>query len=116
MNETIKEFDDLINIGSLSKDIKIGKHVVTIRTLSYDEYSDMVKGVSKDTTTLEAQTLVIARAINKIDGKDIGMELKMKLLKSLQVGLIGVLTSEYEALVEEQSNVYEEVKKNSSTK
>lgn len=114
MSEVITEFDDLIDVGVLHRNITIGKHVVTMKTLSYEKYTEMVTGVDKGANAMDTQVFVLANSIEKIDGKDVSMETKTRLLKSAQIGLVNLLTSEYEKMLEEQGKLYDDVKKNTS--
>lgn len=114
MNEAVNEFDDLIALGALHHDVKVGNHTITMQTLSYDTYSNMVAGIDQGKSAMDTQLFVLSNSIEKIDGKDVSMETKMRLLKSAQIGLVNLLTSEYEKLLEEQGKLYDEVKKNTS--
>jgi hypothetical protein len=114
MNEPTVEFDDLINMGAMSREVKIGAHTITLKTLNYNTFTDMVTGVEKGKSAMDMQVFVLANSISKIDGKDVSMEAKERLLKSAQMGLVNLLTSEYEKMLEEQGKLYDEVKKNTS--
>ena len=114
MNEEITEFDDLVALGALSKDIKIGAHTITMKTLNYDTYSGMIAGIDQGKSAMDTQLFVLSNSITKIDGKDVSTETKMRLLKSAQIGLVNLLTNEYEKMLSEQGEIYEDVKKNTS--
>ena len=114
MNELITEFDDLVNIGSIRRNIKVGTHEITMHTLNYETYAGMVAGIDQGKNAMDTQVYVLSNSIEKIDGKDVSMETKMRLLKSAQMGLVNLLTSEYEKMLEEQGKLYDDVKKNTS--
>jgi len=108
MSETLKEFDDLLNIGVASSSFTVGSHVIAMKTINYE---DMI-GVSGEGANL--QTELLARSIQTIDNKPVELATKLLLLKKAQVGLVNLLMAEYEKMIGEHDKVYEGVKKNIS--
>jgi hypothetical protein len=114
----MNQFEDLINMGRLSKDITIGKHVIKITTMDSETQSSVIGKVSQDLPDAQkvdiAQRAMIANSIEAIDGKLMSFEDKMALVNKFQPALINILFSEYESLLVEQNGIFEEVKKNIS--
>ena len=117
--DIIKEFDDLINVGHLTKTVKLGEHSFVLQTLSSAEYVSLMKKIpSKETTQGEGfealQRITLAHAIMSIDDRPLTYEEKDRLLSLLQLGVSNALYDSYTALVDEQNKLIEESKKNSS--
>lgn len=109
MNEILKEFEDLITMGAVTKEVKIGNHIVVLSTLDYDSYSNVLIKSEDSKSDLN----ILASAIVSIGGKKLSYDDKKTLLNLMQLGTIGLLSREYEKLVKEQNDKYEDVKKNS---
>ena len=115
----IKDFDDLISMGHMTKTVSIGSHVFALKTLSSGEYVSMTKKFPDNSPMTEAekfeamQRLTLAHAIESIDGKSLSVEEKDRLLSLLQLAVSNMLYNEYMDLVADQSKKLEDAKKNS---
>jgi len=116
----IKEFDDLIHMGHLSKTVKLGAHEFVLKTLSSGEYVALTKKIPDGPAITQAerfealQRLTLAHSIESVDGKSPTVEEKDRLLSLLQLAVSNVLYDAYMDLVAEQNRQLEDAKKNSS--
>jgi hypothetical protein len=115
----LKNFNDLAEIGSVRKTVKLGSHSVVLHTLNSQEYSamaekigDEVAGTAKRFESLQREMIIAA--IESIDGEKPSYADKASLLGMMQIGLSNMLYEEYGSIVEEQSKIIEESKKNSA--
>ena len=117
-NELVKEFADLLNIGSVTRDVVLAGHTVKLRTLNFDEQSRVLDGIPTDAKDIRRMDIVqkelLAAAIESIDGKKLTKEEKITLLGTGQAAFCNLIFSEYEQLLAEQSKSLEDLKKNSS--
>lgn len=117
--EELKEFEDLVNLGAVTRTVKVGGYEIELKTLSSFEYSKMTERIRDDFPThskrLEAmQREIIAAAIYTINGKRLSLEAKQTILSTSQLGLANMLYTEYSSMVDEQSKMLESAKKDSS--
>lgn len=118
----IKDFDDLILMGQLTKTVKLGAHEFTLKTLSSAEYVSLTKKFPDNSPMTQAekfeaiQRLTLVHAIVSIDGKTPSSEEKERLISLLQLAVSNILYEEYMDLVADQAKTLEDVKKNSSQK
>lgn len=114
--DIVNEFGDLLGIYGVIRDVKVGSHVIRMRSLTYDEQSIVLGSVPADAKNkLDViQKELLVAAIETIDDKKIDSEQKRFLLGNGQAALCNLLFNEYEALMGEQSKLLEDVKKNSS--
>jgi hypothetical protein len=116
----LKAFDDLIQMGQLTKTLKLGAHEFKLKTLSSGEYVAMTKKIPEGQTTGQAekfealQRITLSHAIEAIDGQTLSVEEKDRLLSVLQLAVSNILYDAYMDLVTEQNKQLEDVKKNSS--
>lgn len=118
--ELVKEFGDLLTMCGVTKVVKFGTHEIVLKTLTYDEQSNIMEAMSsvadgKDTKRMDiVQKELLAASIETIDGKTLTKEQKLFILGNGQAALCNMLFNEYEALIGEQNKTLEDVKKNSS--
>jgi hypothetical protein len=116
--ENVKNFDDLINMGAVTKVVKLGTHEIKMRTLGFDEQSsisDNIPETSKDSKKLDIlQKNIIAESIVSVDNVVLSKEEKMAMIGKMQNGVVNFLFNQFEIMVGEQSKILEDVKKNSS--
>jgi hypothetical protein len=116
----MKDFNDLFEIGRVTKTIKIAGHEIVMHTLNSNEYSAMAGALKEDdgvglSKRLEAlQREIVANAIETVDGKKLNSEEKSALVGMMQIGLSNMLYDEYGKMIEEQNKVLEDSKKNSA--
>lgn len=115
----LKEFDDLINLGRVTKAVKLLSHEIILGTLNSKEYALAMSRVSASGQTdgdrLEStQREVVIAAIRTIDGKELSYQDKHNIVSAGQLALSNLLYIEYISLVGEQSKVIDDAKKNSS--
>ena len=114
----INEFDDLINLGKVNRKVKLLGHEITMETLDSGSYSQAMSQVPdnvSDSKRLESmQREIVGASIKLIDGKPITAETRKKLMANSQLGLSNILYNEYLGMVQEQSKILEDAKKNSS--
>ena len=116
----IKEFDDLLNIGQVTRVVELGGHKFRLKTLNALEYNKLMERTREHEKLTQGQqfeslqrwTLVFA--LESIDDKALNIEEKNKILSMSQVGLSNRLYEEYVKLMEEQTALLSESKKNSS--
>jgi hypothetical protein len=119
MSFDIKEFDDLLNFGSVSHSINVAGHEIALRTLTGKEHQDAMRSVPDAGSTTESERLdviqreIVAAALQSIDGKRLSQEEKSELLKAGQLGLSNVLYVEYIQMIDEQQKRLDTVKKTS---
>lgn len=114
----LNEFDDLVNLGKVTRKVRLLGHEIVMETLDSGCYSQAMAQIPdnvSDSRRLEAmQREMIGAAIKTIDGKPVSVEMKKKLMANSQLGLSNILYSEYISMVEEQGKILEDAKKNSS--
>lgn len=115
----LKEFDDLINLGRVTRAVKLLSHEIILGTLNSKEYALAMSRVSASGQTdgdrLEStQREVVIAAIRTIDGKELSYQDKHNIVSAGQLALSNLLYIEYISLVGEQSKVIDDAKKNSS--
>jgi hypothetical protein len=116
----LKDFNDLADVGRITRTIRVGNHDIVMHTLNSNEYSAMAGNLKDDdaigmTKRLEAlQREIVAHAIESIDGKKLSAEDSVALVGMMQIGLSNMLYEEYGKMVEEQNKVLEDSKKNSA--
>ena len=115
----INEFDDLMNLGKVTRTIKLlGKFEIELVTLGSGEYSNAMSRVPDglpDSKRMECvQREMMAEAIKSINGKSVEYEKRIKILTGGQLGLSNLLYGEYLMMVDEQTKIIEGAKKNSS--
>jgi hypothetical protein len=112
-------FDDLKTMGCVTKTLKIGAHEITMRSLGYEEQSQIVANIPdgiKDARKYDLiQKEMLAAAIESIDGTTLPLEEKVKLLGESQTALVNLLFAQYEQLLTAQTEIIEDVKKNISS-
>lgn len=116
----LKEFDDLINLGRVSRTVSLGKHSIVLDTLNSGEYADAMSRVPQGGSVLDSDKLeamqreIVSAAIRTIDGKELSSEDKTSIVSKGQLALSNLLYSEYVSMIEEQGKILEDAKKNSS--
>ena len=114
----LKEFDDLINLGRVTRSLKLGSHEIVMGTLDSKEYAAAMTripaGASDGDKFEMLQREIVAAAIKTIDGKTLPQQDKVGIVTASQLGLSNMLYVEYLSLVEEQNLALEQAKKNSS--
>jgi hypothetical protein len=115
----INEFDDLINLGRMTRVVKLGKHEIVLGTLNSKEYAAamsrvLAAGKAEGDKMESTQREVVIAAIRNIDGKELSYQDKYAIVSSGQLALSNLLYIEYVSIVEEQSRILEDAKKNSS--
>ena len=116
----LKEFDDLINLGRVKHTVKLMNREIVLETLNSTDYADAMFRVPQSGSVLDSDRLeaiqreIVAAAIKSIDGKELSKEVKAALVSSGQLGLSNLLYSEYVSMIEEQGQILEDAKKNSS--
>lgn len=115
----LEGFDDLINLGAVSKDITLAGHKIRLHTLNSYEYSKVTERIPDDMPTsssrLEAmQREVLCAAIDSIDDKKLSAEAKRLLLSTGQLGLANLLYQQYAEMIDEQQVLLDDAKKNGS--
>ena len=115
----LKEFDDLINIGRVTRKVKLGSHEILLSTVSSGDFATAMSKVTgnslMDSDRLESmQREIVAVAIRSIDGKELSYEDKAKLVAAGQLAFSNFIYTEYLSMVEEQNKILDDAKKNSS--
>jgi hypothetical protein len=115
----INEFDDLINLGRMTRSVKLAKHEIVLGTLNSKEYASamsrvLAAGRAEGDKMESTQREVVIAAIRNIDGKELSYQDKYAIVSSGQLALSNLLYIEYISLVEEQSKILDDAKKNSS--
>ena len=117
----LKEFDDLINLGRVTRPVKVASHEIVLSTLNSKEYSGAMSRVgvapsgAADSDKFELlQREVVVAAIKTVDGKELSYQDKTALVLAGQLALSNMLYNEYVNMVEEQSKLLDDAKKNSS--
>ena len=115
----LKEFNDLIDLGRVTRTVKVAGRDIRMHTLDSSEYAKMTERLGDDNISMgrrleSLQREVLASAIDSIDEKSISLEDKSKLVGQFQVGFSNLLYDEYGKMVEEQAKILEESKKNSA--
>lgn len=114
----LTDFDDLINLGRVTRTIKLGKHEIVLSTLNSKEYAEAMARVPQvsegRTDRFEAvQREMVVAAIRTINGKELSDKQKSAVLSGGQLGLSNLLYLEYIQMIEEQSKMLDDAKKNS---
>lgn len=113
----LKEFDDLINLGRVTRKVKLGQREIELATLNSSEYASAMSRVPSEASSADKfeviQREIVAASIVSIDGKLMAPSDKAKLVGAAQLGLSNVLYTEYMKMVEEQNKTLEDAKKNS---
>ena len=116
--ETLESFDDLVNLGKVTRKVKLMDHEIALETLNSKDYSQAMALVPDNATDAKKfetiQREMISAAIKSIDGKIVSAEIKQKLMSNSQLGLSNILYGLYLAMVEEQGKLLDGAKKNSS--
>ncbi len=107
----LNEFDDLLSIGVLKKKVLVGKHEFVLKTLNFNEFSNVSTNIKE--ASVESQLHFLVESIDTIDGKVYDSNYKLELLKKMQVVIVNKLMASYAELMEEQASMVNEVKKNS---
>ena len=113
----LQEFDDLINLGKVTRKVKILNHEIVLETVSSGDYAQAMANVpdnmpeSKRYESIQRE--MVGAAIRTIDGKTISQEGKQRLMTSSQLGLSNILYGEYLKMVDEQARLLDDAKKNS---
>jgi hypothetical protein len=116
----LKDFDDLINLGRVTRTVKLMSRNIVLGTLNSGEYADAMSRVPQNGTALDSDRLegmqreIVAAAIRTIDGKELSQEDKISLVSRGQLALSNLLYTEYISMVDEQGRIIEDAKKNSS--
>jgi hypothetical protein len=116
----LKDFDDLINLGCVTRKITLANREITLKTLNSGEYATAMARIPQDANALESDKLeamqreIVAAAIWKIDGHELSQSNKAELVSQGQLALSNLLYTEYVSMVEEQNGVLKDAKKNSS--
>lgn len=117
--EKIKNFDDLKTMGCVTRTFKLGSYEIKMRSLGYEEQSQLVANVPdgvKESRKFDLiQKELLAASIETINGEALSSEEKADLLGSLQTALVNLLFAQYEQLLAEQTQLIDEVKKNISS-
>ena len=114
----LKDFNDLINLGRVTRVMNIGGHKIVLGTLNSEEYNQAVSRIPADcpeASRMERiQREIIAAAIQSIDGETLDPDAKSKILTLGQLALSNMMYSEYISMIGEQDKLLEDAKKNSS--
>ena len=115
--EPLKNYNDLLDIGRITRDLTLSGHTIKLRTLSFDEQSALSDNIPPDVKDFKRLDLLqkelVAAAMESIDGDKLAREDKVSMLGN-GVALCNFLYSEYEEMLKEQVKTVEDVKKNSS--
>lgn len=115
----LKNFNDLADIGSVKRAVKLGSHEVVLHTLNSQEYAGMADkiGDTEASTAKRFETLqreMLIAAVDTVDGQKLSYEDKAILLGMMQIGLSNRLYEEYGSMIEEQNKIIDDAKKNSA--
>ena len=124
--KTVKNFDDLKAMGCVRKTLKVGTREIAMRSLGYEEQSQIVANVpeveknaaGEDVKVKESrkfdiiQREMLAASIESIDGQPLSREEKTGLLGDSQTAFVNLLFAQYEQLLTVQNQIIEDVKKN----
>jgi hypothetical protein len=117
--KSIKNFDDLKTMGCVRKSFKVGEHTIAMRSLGYEEQSQIVANVPdgvKDSRKFDIiQKEMLAASIETIDGQTFSIEEKNSLLGDSQTAFVNLLFAQYEQLLTVQNQIIDGVKKNISS-
>lgn len=107
----LADFNDLLDIGVIRREVEIGKHIFLMKTLSFLEFSKITSNIKDG--DLNSQLSFLVESIETIDGVKLPTEKKKDLLQKMQMALVNKLMSSYTDLMNDQAKMIDEVKKNS---
>ena len=114
----ISDFNDLINLGRITKAVEVNSHKIVLGTLNAEEYSAAMARIPEElqgAARMERiQREVIATAIQSIDSRVLDVDTRVKILSMGQLALSNLLYTEYVEMIGDQDKILEEAKKNSS--
>lgn len=114
----LKGFEDLVNLGRITRTVKVLNHDVLMGTLNSKEYAAAMARVStgnNEGDKMESlQRELVVASIRNIDGIELSYQDKSAIVAASQLAFSNLLYLEYVALLEEQAKVLDDAKKNSS--
>lgn len=118
--KALEGFDDLLTLGSLTRDVKVGAYTFKLHTLNSAQYAKMTRSAGEDpkSTTAERfenlQRWTLCYAVESIDGTAVTPEQMNGMLTKAQLGVSNILYDAYAEMVIEQNDLLSDAKKNSS--
>lgn len=104
MEKELELFSDILNNSEVNE-VKIGKHIFTIESLSYGEYVKL-GDLSKDPMEL------LINSIKKIDGKAYDVNFLRTLISKLSINNVSILLKAIDDIYKKETQIADNIKKN----